>query len=90
MAVVFGERPDSRTSARMLLSYGIIMTVSLLAQRPRDQEETMKNHFEGATPEALAKALLRPTQPPRRKRTDLIRTSVVKRSSRKRQGSKFD
>lgn len=43
MAVVFGERPDSRTSARMLLSYGITMTVFLLPQRDcnerkRDEE----------------------------------------------------
>lgn len=64
MAVVFGERPDSRTSVRMLLRHRNIVTVSLLAQK---REETVNDYFEGATPEALAQALLRPIRKPKAK-----------------------
>jgi len=64
MAVVFGGRPDITGSQRTVRHYDIIVTASA---RPRREETMMKNHFEGATPEALAKALLRPVRKPKAK-----------------------
>ena len=58
MAVVFGERPDLRISQS---------ESGERYDRHGGGRTEMKNHFEGATPEALAIALLKPICEPKAK-----------------------